>query len=107
MKIFWQEVPIDDRNGIITGYTIFFNTTLRSGENRHRTKRVGGNTLQAELINLFPYKYYDIQVAARTSKGMGPKCNVTTILTEEEGMLYFIIGCILNAYDGIIFDVSL
>jgi hypothetical protein len=91
IQIFWQELPLDDRNGIITGYTIFFNTTLRNGRNRNRERRVG-NALQTELTSLFPFKYYDIQVAAWTSKGMGPKCNVTTILTEEEGMFYFIIA---------------
>ncbi|XP_028396320.1 uncharacterized protein LOC114520285 [Dendronephthya gigantea] len=83
IKIFWKLVPIDDQNGIITGYTIFFNTTRRNGDINHREKRVG-LILQTNLDSLLPFKYYDIQIAAWTSKGMGPKSNVTTILTEEE-----------------------
>lgn len=84
IKVFWEDVPRDHQNGIITGYTLFYNTTLRSGEILHHNQSLGPHR-QHELTGLLPFKYYDIQVAAFTSKGLGPRSNSTIVQTEEEG----------------------
>ena len=81
IRVFWDEVPDRDVNGIILGYRVYFNET--SDEVFNQT--VEFPTKNTTLSFLRPYTFYSIQVLAFTIKGDGPKSPPIIIRTEEEG----------------------
>ncbi|XP_022783220.1 protein sidekick-2-like isoform X2 [Stylophora pistillata] len=79
----WQLPPADSRNGIITGFKLFFKkrgssglpATLAMGNEQTRFKHVTG---------LDKYSEYEFQVLAFTSIGDGPRSAVTVERTMED-----------------------
>ena len=82
IRVFWEDVPYRDVNGIMLGYHVFFNDT--SDEVFNVT--VPFPTKNVTLSLLRPYSFYSIQVLAFTIKGNGPKSPPIIVRTEEEGM---------------------
>ena len=67
--VMWDEVPADQQNGIITGYTITYKLQT---ENDNGNALAGPDDRQKELTNLKEYVNYNITVFASTVKGDGP-----------------------------------
>lgn len=84
IRVFWEEVPSRDVNGILLGYRVLFNDT--SDEVFNQT--VEFPRMNVTLGFLRPYTFYTIQVLAFTIKGDGPKSPPIIVRTEEEGEAY-------------------
>ena len=83
----WNEVLVDDRNGIITNYTITYQSQT---ENNNGTVRVNGSARQTELTNLKKYVNYNITVFASTVKGDGPASDPIVVRTDQDSKLSFL-----------------
>ena len=77
----WDEVPADEQNGIITGYTITYHSQT---ENDNNSVQVNGSVLQTELTNLKEYVNYNITVFASTVKGNGPASDPVVVRTDQD-----------------------
>ena len=77
----WNEVPADDRNGIITSYNITYKSQT---ENDNGNVQVNGSVLQTELTNLKEYVKYNITVLATTVKGDGPVSDPIVVTTDQD-----------------------
>ena len=78
----WDDVPADKQNGIITGYTITYQS---QAENDNGNVTVGCNSREKELTNLKKYVNYNITVFASTEKGDGPASDpVIVVRTDQE-----------------------
>ena len=67
--VIWDEVPAEQQNGVITGYTITYHS--QTG-NESGDVLAGPNDHQKELANLKEWVRYNITVFASTVKGDGP-----------------------------------
>ena len=65
----WDEVPADQQNGIIMGYTV---TYYSQTENDSGNVLAGPDDRLKELVNLKEWVNYNITVFASTVKGDGP-----------------------------------
>ena len=79
--VMWDEVPADQQNGIITGYTITYHSQTESDNG---TVQVNGSVRQTELTNLKEYVNYNITVFAFTVKGDGPTTVPITVRTDQD-----------------------
>jgi len=77
----WDEVPADEQNGNITGYTITYNSQT---ENDNGTVPAGPNDRQKELTGLKEFVKYNITVFASTVKGDGPASDPIVVRTEQD-----------------------
>ena len=81
----WQLPPADSRNGIITGFILFYKKKGSAGS----TTRVpinSGATLSKHVTGLDKYTEYEFQVLAFTSVGDGLKSSVVVKRTKEDGV---------------------
>ena len=76
----WDEVQADLRNGIITGYTITYQSQT---ENNNGVVEAGPNDRQAILTGLKEFVQYTILVFASTVKGVGPP-SVLVVRTDQD-----------------------
>jgi len=81
----WDEVPADQQNGIITGYTITYNSQT---ENDNGNVPAGPNDCQKELTGLKEFVNYTIRVSASTVKGEGPASDPIVVTTDQESKLH-------------------
>ena len=80
----WQLPPESDRNGVITGFKLFYKKKSSSGS--QTVVRVeSASTLTKVVIGLDEYTEYEFQVLAYTSKGDGPKSSPKSATTKEAG----------------------
>ena len=79
--VMWDEVPADQQNGIITGYTITYQSQT---ENDNGTVLVNGSVRQTELTNLKEYVNYNIRMFASTVKGDGPATVPIIVGTDQD-----------------------
>ena len=77
----WDEVPADQQNGTITGYTITYHSQT---ENDNGNSSVNGSVRQTELTNLKEYVIYIITVFASTVKGDGPASDAIVVRTDQD-----------------------
>ena len=80
ISVSWEEVQAELRNGIITGYTITYQSQT---ENDNGIVEAGPNDRQANLIRLKEYIEYTISVFASTVKGIGPP-SVLFVRTDQD-----------------------
>ena len=78
----WDEVPTEEQNGIITGYTITYQSQT---ENDNGIVVAGPDDRQKNLTNLHEYVIYNIEVFASTVKGNGPASNPIPVRTDQDG----------------------
>ena len=78
----WNEVAAVEQNGIITGYTITYQSQT---ENDNGNVQVNYSVRQTELTNLKEYVNYNITVFASTVKGDGPASDPTVVRTDQDG----------------------
>ena len=84
--VLWDEVPADQQNGIITGYTITYQSQT---ENDNGNVKVNGSVRQTELTNLKEYVKYYITVFASTVKGDGPASDPIVVRTDQDSKYIF------------------
>ena len=78
----WEEVPVIDRNGIITMYEVEYNQTdFDIGTTQ--TLTVASTT--AELTQLLEYVEYSVRVRAYTEAGFGPYSDAIYETTLQDG----------------------
>ena len=77
----WDEVPENDKNGIIKGYNITYKD-WRTGVEKSQT--VDAPTRQVDLTGLNEFTKYNISVLAFTVKGDGPPSSTITVTTDED-----------------------
>ena len=80
ISVSWEEVRADLRNGIITGYTITYQSQT---ENDNGIVEAGPNDRQADLTGLKEFVNYTISVFASTVKGIGPP-SVLVVRTDQD-----------------------
>ena len=80
----WQLPPKDDRNGIISGFKLFYKKKGSSGSLTQLTID-SGSTLTKVVTGLDEYTEYEFQVLAYTSIGHGPKSNSKSAKTKQAG----------------------
>ena len=82
--ISWEPLPVDDRNGVILGY----NVTYESSDN----DLVHTSTIDAmiNITDLLVYTDYTVSVAAYTSIGNGPIDSIV-VTTDSSGITFIII----------------
>ena len=86
----WDEVPTEQQNGIITGYTITYQSQT---ENNNGNVSVGPNDCQMNITGLKEYVNYNITVFASTVKGDGPHSSpVLVVRTDQDGKLISLVG---------------
>ena len=81
----WDEVPADQQNGIITGYTITYHSET---ENQSGNVQVNGSVRQTDLTNLKEYVNYNITVFASTLKGDGPASSPVIVVRTDQDSKY-------------------
>ena len=77
----WDEVPENDKNGIIKGYKITYKDWRTGVE---KTQTVDAPTRQVQLTELNEFTKYNISVLAFTVKGDGPLSSAITVTTAED-----------------------
>ena len=77
----WDEVPADQQNGIITGYTITYQSKT---ENDNGNAQVNGSVRETDLKNLKEYVNYNITVFASTVKGDGPASDPVIVVPTDQ-----------------------
>ena len=83
----WQLPPADGRNGIITGFKLFYKKKGSAGS-QIMVPVNSGSTRTRVVSGLDKYTEYEFQVLAYTSVGDGPKSTVKYERTEEDGKKY-------------------
>ena len=77
----WDEVPADQQNGIITGYTITYQSLT---ENHNGNVSVGPNDRRKNITGLKEYVNYNITVFVSTVKGDGPRSSPVLVRTDQD-----------------------
>ena len=77
----WTEVPAEEQNGIITGYTITYKSQT---ENYNCNVAVNGSVYKMELTSLKEYVNYNITVFASTVKGDGSASETIVVRTDQD-----------------------
>ena len=72
ISIWWQPVPLRDRNGVILKYKITYYSSKWMHEN---SLQVDGSKTTAILDKLIPFTTYNITITAATVIGYGPISN--------------------------------
>ena len=81
-------------NGIITQYSLQYNTTA--------VANITNNVLMYTVSGLSPEIVYVLQVRAHTSVGAGPPSNITVITRKSTFLLYFMMACIQACSLGVL-----
>ena len=86
ISVSWDQVPVEQENGIITGYTITYHSQT---ENHNGTVPAGPSERQKTILGLKEYVDYNIRVFASTVKGDGPPSSpVLVIRTDQDSKLF-------------------
>ena len=77
----WDEMPADQQNGIITSYTITYQSQT---ENHNGSVSAGPNDRQKNITGLKEYVNYNITVFASTVKGDGPRSTPVLVVRTNQ-----------------------
>ena len=69
IRVVWQEITLKDQNGVITGYTVFYNVKDQAAQFSQNTS---GSETSTMITGLKPYTNYCIKVAGYTKAGRSP-----------------------------------
>ena len=95
----WEEVPVAEQNGIITGYTITYKSQT---ENDNGNVQVNGSVRQTELTNLKEFVKYNITVFASTEKGDGPASDPIVVITDQDSKYIFLSNFLFGRYGSLL-----
>ena len=84
MRASWQLPPVGSRNGIITGFKLFFKRKSYLGAATVTTINSGSANTK-DVTGLVKYTEYEFQMLAYTSAGDGPKSSSLVERTLKEG----------------------
>ena len=103
----WSTIECIERNGEITNYTVVFQE--QGGAVIPGEVNVMDRTFTAS--ELTPHTNYTFRVAGVNSNGTGAYTNISTILTDEDGMLKLSNAVMKNAYytctvPGVVSDLT-
>ena len=86
ISVSWKRVPVEQENGIITGYTITYHSQT---ENDSGTVLAGPSERQKTISGLKEYVNYNITVFASTMVGDGPPSSpVLVVRTDQDSELF-------------------
>ena len=84
MKVTWEPVYPTDRNGNITGYTVYYRAVSGHIVNKNElTKKVNGSVTSLKVSHLEENVIYNVSVSASTSVGEGPRSKGVLEKTAE------------------------
>ena len=84
----WQLPPADSRNGIITGFKLFYRQ--KRPDNQPKLLNISNASIGAETVSeLMKFTEYEFQLLAYTSVGDGPNSSVQLVKTMEDGKWYY------------------
>ena len=94
MSVSWNEVPCIGQNGPITGYFLYYTTTISNDT----VNITGGDNRQYILTGLTPYTNYTVTVKAYNDAGTGPTSNesIHLLIPSICSSTSFIISSSLN-----------
>ena len=81
--VMWDELPADNQNGIITSYTITYES-LTQNHNDSKIVKPQWTILITQLTGLKEYVNYSIRVFASTVKGDGPASSPIIVITDQD-----------------------
>ncbi|XP_058249909.1 granulocyte colony-stimulating factor receptor isoform X2 [Hemibagrus wyckioides] len=93
VELSWDEIPLEQRNGIITGYRIFY----RDEKNNSRVIDADSTTRHMMLKDLYPFTIYEIFLVTSTNGGSvtGSTITVKTVSIDAfEIVLIVIPACV-------------
>ena len=79
--VLWDEVPADQQNGIITQYTIIYQSQR---ESYNGNLLAGASDRQKHITGLKEYVNYNITVFASTVKGDGPPSSPILVVRTDQ-----------------------
>ena len=85
MLVEWDDVPAADQNGIITRYTISYQSLT---QNHNDSVTVNYPERQANLTGLKKFVNYSITVFASTDVGPGPASKPIFVVTDEDSKFF-------------------
>ncbi|KAL9950689.1 hypothetical protein ACROYT_G043228 [Oculina patagonica] len=83
IKVSWQLPPEDSRNGIITGFKLFYKKKSPAGSLNGMLRIDDGTTRTYNVTGLEKYTEYEFQVLAFTSAGEGPNSSLVKRTDED------------------------
>ena len=113
ISVSWDQVPVEQENGIITGYTITYHS---QSQNHNGTVPAGPSERQKTITGLKEFVNYNITVLASTVKGDGPPSSpVLIVKTGQDSKLcicyqpslYFNISRCFNVDSGILLNLTI
>ena len=84
IKVSWQLPPEDSRNGIITGFKLFYKKKKQAGSLQTMLLIEDEKARTENITGLDKYTIYEFQVLAFTSAGDGPRSSLVN-RTDEDG----------------------
>ena len=84
----WETLPIDQQNGIITGYLV--NVTVLETNAKFQ---LHSHTNKLVVNALKPFRTYICMIAAQTSVGVGPYSSQYVLKTPQDGRKF---QCIIS-----------
>ena len=94
ISVSWEAVQAELQNGIITGYTITYQSLT---ENDNGFVPAGPNDRQANLTGLKEFVDYNISVVAFTVKGGGPP-NFNVVRTDQDSKSNIVLFLLCSKY---------
>ncbi|XP_068727505.1 receptor-type tyrosine-protein phosphatase F-like [Montipora capricornis] len=92
----WELPPADSRNGIITGFKLFYRQ--KHSDNQPKLLNISNASIRAETVReLMKFTEYEFQLLAYTSVGDGPNSSVQFATTMEDAPSKAPNGFIVNA----------
>ena len=86
ISVSWDQVPVEQENGIITGYTITYQSQT---ENHNGIVPADPSERQKTIPGLKEYVDYNIRVFASTVKGDGPPSSPVLVVRTDQDSKYF------------------
>ena len=77
----WDDVPVEDQNGIITGYRVYLKKVGSPGE--WMVEDRNEKTYSKSGLDL--WTLYDVKISAKTSVGEGTLSEAVRVRTDEDG----------------------
>ena len=93
-KLSWKAVPIEKRNGFITGYTVEVRGPNLDSKDIYEVAAFEKGYGSIEISNLTPFTSYTFKVSAKTNAGVGPAAQEYTFKTLDEGKSH-ILSCLM------------
>ena len=84
IHLYWDMIPLSSRHGILTQYHVQFHPVSNPASVGNKYFN-GETTLQGAITGLLFWSDYNIDIAAKTTVGYGPRSSTIMIRTQEHG----------------------